>query len=192
MRRFQVSGFRFQVSGEFFPKTWNLAHGIFFLIALLLCASAHAQSPTLSKEQPIELAADRLEVLQNNRTAIFTGNVIVTQGNIHMNAAQMTVYYRESGGEGEMGKGIYRIAAEGKVLFTTPGETAQGDTAVYDVDAETIHLLGNVLLTRDKNILKGTKLDYNLKTGRSVLSGGAGGGGRVHGLFVPDDKKEAK
>jgi lipopolysaccharide export system protein LptA len=172
-------------------KSWIVASS--FVLAMTM-HTAYAQSPTLlSKDQPIELSADSLEVLQNNHTAIFTGNVIVTQGAIHMNAAQMTVYYRESGSTGQMGKGIYKIAAEGKVIFTTPAETATGDNAIYDVDNDTIHLMGNVLLTRDKNVLKGTKLDYNLKTGRSVLVGGASvGGGRVHGLFMPDSAKGTK
>ena len=157
---------------------------------LLLPCMALAQGVALSKNQPIELSADALEVLQSKHTAIFTGNVIVKQGDIRINASQMTVNYRESGSAGAMGKGIYRIVAEGKVLFTTPAETAQGDSAIYEVDRETIHLAGNVLLTRDKNVLKGTKLDYNLATGRSVLAGGGatGNGGRVQGLFIPDKK----
>lgn len=168
-------------------RTAALSLALFAMVA----SGAPAQSVALSKDKPIELSADALEVLQNNRTAVFTGNVIVKQGDIRMNAAQMTVYYRSSGGGagGELGKGIYKIAAEGKVLFTTPSETAQGDTAIYDVDNATIHLLGNVLLTRDKNVLKGTKLDYNLTTGRSVLVGGSSSGGRVHGLFMPDNAR---
>ena len=166
------------------------SHLLLGVMLMALPVAASAQSVALSKGKPIELSADALEVLQSKHTAVFTGNVIVKQGDIRINAAQMTVNYRESGSDGAMGKGIYRILAEGKVLFTTPGETAQGDSAIYDVDGETIHLLGNVLLTRDKNVLKGTKLDYNLSTGRSVLVGGnaSGAGGRVQGLFIPDQK----
>jgi lipopolysaccharide export system protein LptA len=172
------------------------------LAALLLCVSAtKAQAQEkLSSDAPIEIASDALEVLQNERKAIFTGNVIATQGNINMRADAMTVLYRETSdaaptpaAEPTMGKGIYRIESTGKVVFTTPTETAQGDTAIYLVDDDTIELVGNVFLTRDKNILKGTKLVYNLTTSRSVLTGGVSttGGGRVRGLFVPGEKPAA-
>ncbi len=174
----------------------------FHLIALMVClcaAQANAQAK-LSSDAPIEIASDALEVLQNEHKAIFTGNVIATQATVNMRADTMTVFYRESGGaaaepaaESNMGKGIYRIESTGKVVFTTPTETAQGDTAIYLVDDNTIELMGNVFLTRDKNLLKGTKLVYNLTTGRSVLTGGVSttGGGRVRGLFVPGDKPAA-
>ena len=89
-----------------------------------------------------------------------------------------------------MGQGIYKIEAEGGVFFATPLETAQGDKGFYNVDTNTIDLLGNVLLTRDKNVLKGTRLTYNLQTGRSILTGGAAAGsGRVRGLFLPNQAK---
>lgn len=172
-----------------------------WMMAVSLCLApvvVQAQvAPKLSNKEPVEIVSDALEVLQNEKKAIFTGNVIATQGSINMRSNSMTVFYRESadnasGAEG-MGKGIYRIEADGSVLFTTPTETARGDQAVYLVDEDTIDLLGNVFLTRDKNMLKGTKLVYNLKTGRSVFTGGAvakGGGGRVRGLFVPGDEKK--
>jgi lipopolysaccharide export system protein LptA len=160
-----------------------------FVLAVWM-GTAHAQSPVaLDSKKPIEISADALEVLQAKNTAVFTGNVIAKQGAITMNAAQMTVSYRKAGAEGQMGSGIYRLSAEGKVLFTTPAETAQGDSAIYDVDNKTIHLAGNVLLNRNKNVLKGSKLDYNLATGRSVLIGSsAQPGGRVQGLFVPEER----
>ncbi len=97
------------------------------------------------------------------------------------------------GAAGAGNNSIYRIESEGNVLFTNPTETAQGDLAIYDVDADSLDLTGNVIMTRDKNVLKGTKMHYNLSTGRSVLTGGAettpagvrSAGGRVHGLFWP-------
>ncbi len=81
-------------------------------------------------------------------------------------------------------------------MFTTPTETAQGDMGIYNVASNTIDLVGKtVTLTRDQNVLKGTKLNYNMDTGRSVLTSGGGTTdvtgttgtkpARVHGLFVP-------
>ncbi|PZP85871.1 MAG: lipopolysaccharide transport periplasmic protein LptA [Azospirillum brasilense] len=172
------------------------------LLGTALVASPVFAAPKLDSKQPIEIASDNLEVLQAENKAIFTGNVIAKQGSITMRSKAMTVFY-EGGAEasdgeaaaGAMGKGINRIESTGDVVFITPEETAQGDKAIYNVKTDTIDLVGNVVLTRAQNILKGTTLNYNLATGRSVLNGGAsattgGGSGRVRGLFVPGSAGE--
>lgn len=178
------------------------------LLTAALAVQAHAADETektekssssapMAKDQPIDISSDALDVLQDQHKAIFTGNVIATQGTTNMRSKKMTVYYHDANsGEknknGESAQGISRIDAEGDVLFTTPQETAKGDFAVYHVENNTIDLTGaNVTLTRDKNILKGTHMIHNMTTGRSVLTSGNGAtvsGGkpaRVHGLFVP-------
>lgn len=175
-------------------------------VAMLGSVQAVAQGSgmKLDNTQPIEVVSDTLEVLQDQQKAIFSGNVVATQGNINMRAATMTVFYRNTGSAaapaaentGMAGEGIYRIEADTNVLFASPLETAQGDKGIYDVDGSTVSLLGNVLLTREGNVLKGTRMDYNLSTGRSVLAGGApqaqGGTGRVRGLFIPKKAGEAQ
>ncbi|MBX9726091.1 MAG: hypothetical protein K2X09_02390 [Rickettsiales bacterium] len=187
------------------------------MAAIALAHPAFAQNSGLQKDKPIEISSDKLDVLQNEHKAIFTGNVIAIQGTTNMRAAQMTVFYRDEGKAAattaaaaapetaaapSAGQGIYRIEADGSVVFTTPIETALGEKAIYNVDTDTIDLVGsNVTLTRGQNILKGTKLNYNMATGRSVLTGGVGGKAdvtgtgkpaRVHGLFVPkSDSKPA-
>lgn len=161
---------------------------LFISLACLIFAS-NAMAQSFDGKAPIEIASDNLEVVQAENKAIFTGNVIAKQATTTMRAAKMVVFYHGSGSDGSaMGEGIYRIESSGNVVFTTPAETAQGDTAIYHVETDTIDLIGNVTLTREKNILKGTKLNYNFATGRSVLTGGASasqGGGRVRGLFIP-------
>ncbi len=157
-----------------------------------------AQSLQADSDQPIEITADTLEVYQQEQKAIFVGNVQAVQGNINMKSARMIVHYKggnESAGAGSVAQGISSIEADGGVFFASPDETARGERAVYDVGREQINMQGDVVLTREKNILKGTQLTYNLKSGKSVLSGSAlstdgttTGSGRVRGLFVP--KKE--
>lgn len=167
------------------------------LVALLLWAGvANAQTTKLDSSKPVEITADALEVLQEQQKAIFSGNVIATQGGVNMKSKRMVVHYRNSGGDKTAGdeagaaQGVSRLEADGGVLFTSAVETAQGSQAVYDVDKRMITMTGDVILTRQKNVLKGTRLEYNLATGRSVLTGGVSGStgssGRVRGLFVPE------
>lgn len=177
------------------------------MAAVLMATSAWAAGP-IQQDKPIEISSDKLDVFQEDHKAIFTGNVIAIQGTTNMRAAEMVVFYRDSQSKpgaapapaegAPNAQGIYRIESQGNVVFTTPTETALGDKAIYNVDTDTIDLLGsNVTLTRGQNILKGTKLNYNMATGRSVLTGGPSGtavagegssggkGSRVHGLFIP-------
>ena len=183
------------------------------VLVLLLQPSAALAQAALQQDKPIEITSDKLDVFQLEHKAIFTGNVIAVQGTTNMRSEQMIVFYHDSEAKPADGampaappaapnaQGIYRIEAEKNVVFTTPTETAIGDKGIYMVDTDSIDLVGaEVTLTRGQNILKGTKLNYNMKTGRSVLTGGAaavagsGKPARVHGLFVPkaDPKADPK
>ena len=141
--------------------------------------------------QPIEVSSDKLDVFQDQNKAVFTGNVIAVQGSSNLRSKEMTVFYRQNGGKKADATdaavkaaakpadgappGIYRIEAQGDVVYTTPTEAATGDTGIYDVDKNTIDILGSsVILTRGQNVLKGNRLNYNLGTGRSILTAGGG------------------
>lgn len=171
------------------------------LLCILTLWAGSAQAQQLEKidtSQPIKIAADSLEVLQKEQKAVFRGNVVAEQGTINLRAGSMTVFYRQSGAQkegagGVPADGVSKILVEGDVFLTTPQDTARGDKGVYDVDKKEIRLQGNVVLTREKNVLKGSELEYNLVTGRSLVTGSGGvgvttggeSGGRVRGLFVP-------
>jgi|GEM_PF-887130 len=152
---------------------------------------------------PIEISADSLEVLQQENKAIFTGNVIAVQGTFRLKADKMIIHYKQKDEDkkpaptpatnapatGQDMGNITLIEVEGNVVLTNPEETAQGDKGEYQVATRIIHLTGNnVILTREKNVLRGTALEYNMETGRSVLTNGAkttSGDKRVRGVFVP-------
>lgn len=150
---------------------------------------------------PIEISADQLDVVQQNRLARFSGNVLAEQGPVKLRSQSMTVHYRQGDERKNEAAAVSKIEVDGKVFLATPQESAQGDKGVYDVDRKMIYLVGNVVLTRGQNVLKGSNLQYNLNTGRSVITGGvsAGGGdgakkpeGRVRGVFVPREVKQEK
>lgn len=187
----------------------GLGHGVALLL-LLTAAQASAQrstpvarpaepppsaasAPARSGDQakPIEIQADRLEVDQERQLAIFSGNVDAVQGELSLRADRLRVFYTDEGERqaaanvGGNDQGIRRIEAEGSVLLTQPGETAEGDAGVYDPIAGTLVLRGNVVLTRGQNVIRGARLDSNLESGVSVVTA-AGGDRRVRALFVPD------
>ncbi len=187
------------------------------MCALVLPQAAGAQTPAGpgakndNSSKPIEISSDTLEVDQQKQIAVFTGNVIAIQGDMRLRSNRMDVYYtKKEGAEAAAPKpatpavpgagqsAISKIVVEGSVVLATPDESAQGAHGIYQVDQKTLHLTENVILTRGQNILRGTRLDYNLETGRSVILGAgtatipASNGGRVRGVFVPGDDSTPK
>ncbi len=168
------------------------------LIFIVFATPLWAQSALeLDSSQPIEIAADELEVLQDKNMAIFRGDVEAIQGNITLKAEKMEVFYRQAGQQSPTGGfgAVSRIEVENNVMLATPQESAKASRGIYNVDKQVITLVGNVVLTRDKNMLRGGQMVYNLKTQKSLLTSGKAvaspdgtvksTGGRVKGVFIP-------
>ncbi|MBB4640221.1 lipopolysaccharide export system protein LptA [Rhizorhapis suberifaciens] len=135
---------------------------------------------------PVNFSADRIEVQDRADRVVVSGNVQVTQAGLTLNAARMTVAYRNAGGVE-----IERIDANGNVVVTKGNETARGNAAIYDLNRRLITMLGNVQLTQGSNRLTGGRLLIDLNTGRSTVDGRAAApgttgaaGGRVSGTFT--------
>ncbi len=164
----------------------------FVLLAGLFPVAASGETPGApahDPDQPIEVTADTLEVDQQKSLAVFRGNVDAVQGEMHLQADILTVHY--SGTQNAQGTRISRIDAEGRVFVSSPSETAQGNTGVYDVTAGTIRLDGSVVLTRGENVVRGEQLLMDLNTGLSRVESASpeAGGERVHGVFMPENEE---
>lgn len=154
--------------------------------AVLIATPLAADSPfggfRHDETQPIEIAADSLEVREAEGIAIFTGKVVAGQGTMRLTADELEVTYGQGGGgTGE----INRLQAKGEVFIANGAETAAGDWADYDVSAGRIEMGGAVTLTQGGNVVKGASLTIDLNTGRGAVDGG---GGRVKSVFAPAPK----
>ena len=141
---------------------------------------------------PVNFTADRIEVQDRADRVVVSGNVVVTQAGMTLNAARMTVAYRNQPGGGANGVEIDRIDASGNVVVTKGDQTARGNVAIYDLNAKLITMLGNVALTQGANRLTGGRLVMDMNSGRSTVDGRSSGGGagtstspsgRVSGTF---------
>jgi lipopolysaccharide export system protein LptA len=141
---------------------------------------------------PVDVAADRLEVQDRADRAVFVGNVHVTQAELALDTERLTVAY--SGGPGQAGGvQIRRLDAAGGVVVKSPSVTGRGDCGVYDLDRKLITVIGNVRLTRQNDLISGSRLVIDLDSGRAVIDGGPPGvnqsGGRVSGHFTVPQKQ---
>ena len=140
---------------------------------------------------PIEITADSLELQQEEKIAVFTGRVDVVQGELNLRADRLVVHYRDKASESNA---IRMIEAFGNVFLSSPTEIAQGENGVYNLDTDKVELTGSVVLTRGESVIRGERLEMDLITGKSRVSGQVAGidgtnrgSGRVKALFVPSN-----
>lgn len=118
---------------------------------------------------PVEVLSDRLSVNQADGAAIFSGNVVVTQGEMRLSAAEVRVVYGPEGSDGP--RRIATLEATGGVLLVSGQDAAEAAEASYSVDGGVIVLTGNVLLTQGQSVLSGEKLTVNLSDGTGLMEG---------------------
>jgi len=191
-------------------------------VALLLAIAAAAPAaattkdagasflPGASSKQPVSIEADKLVYFDKEQKAVYTGNVVVIQGDSRMTCSGLTIYMERSPAPGDAAPAgdaaknatsgssshVKHLDAAGPVTVISKTQVATGDHGSYDKAQNKVWLIGNVTLSDSGNVTKGDKLTYDLTTGEATVDTGAAG--RVKGLFIPgsngpggDDKSGA-
>lgn len=181
-------------------------------IALTVSASALAQGPHpapgglvpggQNQDQPVQIDAKTLDVRDKQKTATFSGDVRVVQGDTTMRCQTLVVFYGEevgiggnkpvvraktSSGTPPNAQNIRRIEARGDVTVTSKDQNASGDIGVYDLHAKTITLSGNVVVSQGKNVIHGERVVVDTVTGNARVESAPGATqGRVRALIIPN------
>ncbi len=142
------------------------------LILVLPVTPAFAQGTNVAfgtirqdTNQPVEVTADNLAVDQDSGTAVFTGNVMIGQGEMRLSAARVLVVYRAEN------KGIARLEATGGVTLVSGPDAAEAERADYNIDDGTIVMTGNVLLAQGASALSADRMSVRLSDGTAQMSG---------------------
>ncbi len=145
-------------------------------LAFLLAGPAFAQGAGVSlgglqqdTGLPVEVTAESLSVNQADGTAVFTGDVVVTQGEMRLAAPEVTVNYDRS--DGNTGR-IVSVDARGGVTLATGAEAAEAREATYTIDDGKVVMTGDVVLTQGPNALAGERLVVDLVAGTGTIEGG--------------------
>ncbi|HEY2211203.1 MAG TPA: LptA/OstA family protein [Bradyrhizobium sp.] len=156
-----------------------------------------------NRDQPIQIEAATLEMRDKKKEATFSGNVKVVQGDTTMTSKTLVVFYDstpaaaatptatskaatksapiQSATPGPGGSSsIRRLEARGSVVVTQKDQVVTGETAVFDTKTNLVTMLGGVVLTQGKNVLRGDRLMVDMTTGVSRVESDSG---RVQGLF---------
>ncbi|MDB5680321.1 MAG: OstA family protein, partial [Sphingomonas bacterium] len=107
----------------------RIAAPLFVLAAVAATGAAVAQSRHNSSA-PIDFAADHIELQDKANRAILSGNVRVTQAEMTLTAARITVAYTGKVTDGS--PQVSRLDASGGVTVTRPDQRASGQYGVYD------------------------------------------------------------
>jgi lipopolysaccharide export system protein LptA len=157
-----------------------------------------------NRDQPIQIEAASLEMRDKKKEATFSGNVKVVQGDTTMTSKSLVVFYdsgpaapaspppaapkgsksatMQSATPGPGGSSsIRRLEAKGSVVVTQKDQVVTGETAIFDTRANLITMVGGVVLTQCKNVLRGDRLKVDMTTGVSRVESDSG---KVQGMFI--------
>ena len=137
-----------------------------------------------NSKEPIQIEADKLEVIDTKGMANFVGNVSVVQGTTLLKARKLKVFYLRDGGNGSAGGNVKKIEASGKVAVRSGDQHASADNATVDMQAQIAVLSGNVIISQGDNVVAGCKLVINMKTNAAKMTPCEKG--RVQMVFEPE------
>jgi lipopolysaccharide export system protein LptA len=165
----------------------------FILLACTATALLGARASAIQSggNETLSVDADHIEIQDKTQRALFQGSVRARQGTMTVTSDRAEVLYSASIVDaGGSPPEISQIRASGHVVVTRPDENATGSYAIYDLNKRTITMIGNVVLNRGANTVRGGRLVINLNNNAASLDGGGGSGlgttksgGRVTGIF---------
>jgi len=132
-------------------------------LALLLVAADDA---------PLDVRADRMELLQKTGLVRFEGHVEATQEQLTLRCETLVARTRKDGE-------VARLSAEGGVTVIADGLRATAAKAVWERGAGTLVFTGDPRVVRGEDVLSGTRIVLFPEEGRLVVTKARGRLGKV-------------
>jgi lipopolysaccharide export system protein LptA len=159
-----------------------------------------------NRDKPIKISSASLEVRDKDKVATFSGDVHLVQGDTTLRSKTLLVFYNDEDAPKPakppppiagapdappISQQIRRVEAKGGVFVTQKDQTATGESGVFDMQANTVTLLGNVVISQGQNVVKGDRLTVDLTSGTSrVECGKSQGQCRVQALLQPGSMRD--
>lgn len=164
------------------------------LLSVGLCAvSALSFALPSDRSQPISLLADNATYNDKTGVTTYTGNVVIEQGTMKLNAASIVANLNKN-------KQISTITATGSpAKFQQQVDTARGiargeaQKIIYNAETGILNLVGNAYLFQNGASIRGNTLKYSMNKGDIEVSGGSSSGakGRVQIIIPPSSTQSA-
>ncbi|WP_353570527.1 lipopolysaccharide transport periplasmic protein LptA [Candidatus Albibeggiatoa sp. nov. BB20] len=161
----------------------KLSKTIIFWIALFIANPALALSSDTNK--PISIEADEAMIDDIKGIAIYTGNVIVTQGSIRINSEKLTLHYSKSQSlEKAVATGSpvqFKIKPDGK----KPDIHAKANRMEYYAHKDMLHLTQKAMVWQGEDKFTGEHVSYDTKRGIIRADKGKSKKGRISVTIQP-------
>lgn len=174
---------------------------LFMILAPMLLSSAvvaedqEQENAANAGDDQIQIVADKLITNNEEKFAEFSGDVRASQGTFVITSDRLRIYYQtnpDNAGE-QVGRdeSIKQVVASGNVQVSNGKYTAETDRAEYDLETQVVVLIGeNSTLKSNKNILTGSKITVDRKTGQMKVESHLQK--RVKAVFYPNKNTKKK
>ncbi|MDD4880209.1 MAG: lipopolysaccharide transport periplasmic protein LptA [Gallionellaceae bacterium] len=163
------------------------------LLGMTCLAPSAALAEKADRSRPIQIEADSVRMDDAQKTAVYEGNVIFTQGTLTMNADRIEVHQDDAGMSAGQATGqpvYFRQKVEGRDEFLE----ARARRIDYDARTETMKLIGNAFIGRGSDELRGGVIVYDVRSERYQADGASEDNkqGRVRAMIRPRSQPDAE
>lgn len=159
---------------------------------LIFSLSSPAWALSSDRSQPLNIQSDAAMIDDNSGLAVYTGNVVVTQGSIRIDADKVTINYTKK-------QDLEKVVAEGKpAKFKQTPDGGKADILAksgrmeYFADKDTLHLLQNAEVRQAQDSFAAQRIMYDTKTGVIQADKGESKDGRISVVIQPRSDKTEK
>ncbi|WP_395673439.1 LptA/OstA family protein [Phenylobacterium sp.] len=169
------------------------------MAVLVAAAALPAAAQLTNSDAPVDITADELEVVNTECTATWRGNAEALQDTSRLRAQVLRLVNQRGaakpgGAAGSSCGEMERMEAEGQVFYVTPQQRVRADKGVYVASTEMLTMTGDVVAVQGQNVIRGTRMVINTRTGQGQMVGAATGRnaqGRVRGVIYPNKQNQA-
>lgn len=145
------------------------------------------------RDQPVNIEADRVTVDDRNKTHVFEGKVVLTQGSLVIRADRLVVTQDEEGFQ----SGVATAGAGGLATFRQKQEASEeivegeAERIEYDRRTDRARLFNRARVVSGGDEVRGHQIEYDAATekfaatSQPTRSGQDGGDGRVRAIIQP-------
>ena len=157
--------------------------------------------PGSGSKEPVNISADKLDFLNKENKLIYSGNVVVVQGDSTMKASALNIDLQKDAAGGATApatpaladaaapatgnSSVRHMEADGPVTLISKDQVGTGSHATYDKAENKVYLNGSVTLSQGTNVTTGDRLIYDMTSGQAQVFSGQTNGGRVSSVFTP-------
>lgn len=157
---------------------------LIFTLLLSLMAETTAHAAGLDKDEPIRIDARSVEANDKTGAMIYSGNVVIEQGRLSIQADRVEITTRQ--GKTELVRATGKPA---KLRQRAGGEDeevrAEANRVDYRVSLGKIDMSGRVSLRRGEDLFTADVMHYDLDSKNLNAAGDDKSDGRVHAVIQP-------